>query len=548
MIDLLKEFGEVKENVSLKNYNTYKINGSAKYLISPSDEDNLISLIKCLKDNSISYFIIGNGSNIIIPDEFYDGVIIKLDCLNDVTMNGTTVYAQSGIMMPVLARKTFDNNLAGLEWASSIPGTLGGSIVGNAGAYKEEIFDYIDNVRVLDSNLNIKAIKKEDLKYSYRYSSFKDHKDLIILGATLNLRNGNKEESLEIVNKRMQKRLETQPLEYPSAGSVFRNRENDFAGRIIEEALGFKGKEIGGAKVSEKHANFIINFNNATSKDIKELISLIKEEVKEKDNIDLVIEQEIIEWKEYMTKRKKRIRFKSVLFLLLLGYLVFVFGMYIYKLPVKNIYIKGTSILTDQEIIDAAKLKSYPSIHKYSNRKIAKNIKALELVDDVKIRKNIFGKVTITVNEAKPLFYYRSDDKIVLSNKKMIPNNSKYVGIPILINYVPKKILNDLITYYAELDDDVVKQINEIEYNPDKKEGITLDENRFVLRMNDTNTVYIDSLNIAKLNNYQKIIAALEDGVHGYIYLNSNRDNASFQAYQETPAEEQAEEVENNEG
>ncbi len=239
-----------------------------------------------------------------------------------------------------------------------------------------------------------------------------------------------------------------------------------------------------------------------------------------------------------MKKKKKRLRFKSVLFLLLLGYLIYMLGVYIYKLPVKNIYIKGNNILTDQEIIDAAKLKNYPSIHKYSTKKIKKNIKQLELVDDVKVTKDILGKVIITVTEAKPLFYYRPDNKIYLSNQKVVEDNSKYIGIPILINYVPKKILDDLIKYYAELNDDVIQQINEIEYSPDEKEGITLDENRFIIRMNDTNTVFIDTLNIAKLNNYQRIIAALEDGVHGYIYLNSNRTNASFQAYQPEVVEE----------
>ena len=246
-----------------------------------------------------------------------------------------------------------------------------------------------------------------------------------------------------------------------------------------------------------------------------------------------------------MKKRKKRLRFKSVLFLLLLGYLIFMLGMYIYKLPVKNIYIKGNSILTDQEIIDAAKLKDYPSIHKYTSRKIKKNIEKLELVDKAKVRKNILGKVTITITEAKPLFSYRPDNVVYLSNKKTVSENSKYIGIPILINYVPKKILNDLITYFVELNEDVVKQINELEYNPDEKEGVILDENRFIFRMNDTNTVYIDTLNVAKLNNYQKIIAALEDGVHGYIYMNSNRANASFQAYQTEPIEEEKKENEN---
>ena len=296
MIEVLQEYGLAEANVSLKNYNTYKIAGSARFMVFPNSEEDLINLIKFLKEENISYRVLGNGSNIIIPDDFYDGVIIKLDHLNDIKIDGTNVYAGAGIMLPVLAKKVINEDLAGLEWASSIPGTLGGSIVGNAGAYKEAIFDYIDKVKVLDNDLNVKEISKKDLDYSYRYSSFKEKRDLIILGAYLNLRKGNKEESLQIVNKRMKKRLETQPLDYPSAGSVFRNPDNDFAGRIIEEDIKFKGKVIGGAKVSEKHANFIINFDNATSKDIRDLIFLIKKEVKEKDNIDLVVEQEIIDW------------------------------------------------------------------------------------------------------------------------------------------------------------------------------------------------------------------------------------------------------------
>ena len=188
--------------------------------------------------------------------------------------------------------------MVGLEWACGIPGTLGGSIVGNAGAYKAEIFDHIIKVKVLDTNNNeIKELNKEEIKHSYRYSSFKDNKNLLVLGAYLQLSKGNKEESLDLINRRMKKRMETQPLDYPSAGSVFRNPENDFAGRIIEEDIKFKGKQVGGAKVSDKHANFIINYDNATGSDIRNLISLIKEEVKEKDNIDLIVEQEIIDWK-----------------------------------------------------------------------------------------------------------------------------------------------------------------------------------------------------------------------------------------------------------
>ena len=296
MIEVLKKLGNVLENVSLKNYNTYKIGGNTKYLVEPFDIDSLKKLIKYLKDNKIKYFILGNGSNVILDDLDFEGVIIKLSNLKRIDINNNEVYAEAGIMLPILSRETINHNLQGLEWACAIPGTLGGSIVGNAGAYKECIFDYVTKVDVLDKECNVKTLDKNDITYSYRYTSFKDDKDLIVLGAYLSLNDGNKEELLEVVKRRMQKRMETQPLDYPSAGSVFRNPENDFAGRIIEEDIKFKGKQVGGAKVSEKHANFIINYDNATSKDIKELISLIKKNVKEKDHIELILEQEIINW------------------------------------------------------------------------------------------------------------------------------------------------------------------------------------------------------------------------------------------------------------
>ena len=296
MIEEFSKYGNVEANVSLKNYNTYKINATARFLVEPNDVDGLASLIKYLKDNNINFFIIGNGSNVVLSDGFFDGVVIKLSNLNNIKIDNNIVYAEAGVMLPKLSKETIEHGLAGLEWACAIPGTVGGSVVGNAGAYKECVFDYVFRVTILTEDNEIKEISRDDITYSYRYTSFKDNKNLIILGAYFKLRTGDKAESSEIVSRRMKKRLETQPLDYPSAGSVFRNPDGDFAGRIIEEDLKFKGKTIGGAKVSEKHANFIINFDNATGSDIRSLIDLIKKEVKEKVGIDLIVEQEFIDW------------------------------------------------------------------------------------------------------------------------------------------------------------------------------------------------------------------------------------------------------------
>jgi len=297
MINILKKYGEVITDVSLKSYNTYRIGGLAKYLISPNNVEHLQELVKYLNDNNIKYMVLGNGSNVIFSEKLFDGVIIKLDKLNKIEVEGLFISAEAGIMLPKLVQVAIDNNLKGLEWAQGIPGTVGGSIVGNAGAYKSEICEFLVSITVMDKLGNIKTLTTKGIDFKYRYSSLKDiQKDLIVISAIFGLMPGEKQESLRIINDRRERRLATQPLEYPSAGSVFRNPENDAAGRIIEQEIGFKGKRIGGAEVSQKHANFIINIDNASSNDVKDLIELIHKEVLDKVGIDLIVEQEFINW------------------------------------------------------------------------------------------------------------------------------------------------------------------------------------------------------------------------------------------------------------
>ena len=284
----------ITTNASLKNLNTYKIESSAKYLIHVETLDGLINILKYLRENKIKHFILGAGSNIVI-DNFFDGAVIKLDGLKKISVDKNIVTAEAGAMMASLSSASINHNLTGLEWAINIPGTVGGSIVGNAGAYNKEIFDDLVSIKVLDETLNIKELKKDEVKHSYRHTGLKE-KPWIVLEATFKLENGNKEESLKLIMDRKERRLATQPLDMPSAGSVFRNPENDHAGRLIEEC-GLKGKKIGGAMVSLKHANFIVNTGNATSNDVKNLIKLVHDQVKEKFGVDLVLEQEIIDWK-----------------------------------------------------------------------------------------------------------------------------------------------------------------------------------------------------------------------------------------------------------
>lgn len=285
--------GDVLKKVSLKDYTTYKAGGFADIVI-PDDIDSLITLIKFLKQEKVKYKILGNGSNLIFSDGIYDGVLIKLDNFNKLEFNDNYVTVGAGYSLIKLALRTARMGLSGLEFASGIPGSVGGSIFMNAGAYKMDMGYITTTIKVLDPNLEVKILTNQDLDFHYRYSFLQKAKNYICLEATLLLRNGDVNSILEVINDRKKRRLETQPLEYPSAGSVFRNPNNDYAGRLIE-AIGYKGYRIGDAMVSLKHANFIVNMGNATGSDIKKLILEIKSKVKEKYNIDLKVEQEFVE-------------------------------------------------------------------------------------------------------------------------------------------------------------------------------------------------------------------------------------------------------------
>ncbi len=291
----LDKYGDILFDVSLKNYTSYKIGGLAKTMVLVKDVNNLIDLIKYLDKENIKYFILGTGSNIIIPSKDYDGVIIKLDNLDNLDIKGNKVIVGAGYYLPKLVKQTIEHGLKGLEWALGIPSSVGGAVIGNAGAYLSCTFDFIKSVKILDENYEIKTLLKKDIEYSYRHTMFKNNKKIIILEATLELSRGNYDASMAIIEDRMKRRLESQPLEYPSAGSVFRNPEGLYAGKLIED-LGLKGYIVGDAQISEKHANFIINLGEATGEDIVKLITEIKEKVKERHDLDLILEQEIIKW------------------------------------------------------------------------------------------------------------------------------------------------------------------------------------------------------------------------------------------------------------
>ena len=285
---------EYYEDASLKKYNTYRIDAKCKYLVLPKDKEEFKLLIKYLNEVEFKYIVLGNGSNIILSFDYYDGVVILLNKLNELKINGEIIEVGAGYSLQKLALETSNLGLEGLEFATGIPGLVGASIAMNAGAYNNSLSEVVTSVLVLNKDLEFVTMTNKEMKFSYRDSFFKQNKDYYIVSANINLRQGEKQEILERVSKRRVKRLETQPLDMPSAGSVFRNPEGMHAGALIENC-GLKGFSIGGAQISEKHANFIINTGNATGKEIIQLINRTKEDVKEKYNIELILEQIVIE-------------------------------------------------------------------------------------------------------------------------------------------------------------------------------------------------------------------------------------------------------------
>ena len=228
--------------------------------------------------------------------------------------------------------------------------------------------------------------------------------------------------------------------------------------------------------------------------------------------------------------KKKKLNIKALIILLLAIYLIVMFLYTLFTTKIKNIYITGTNLLTDYEIIEVAGIKDYPAIFKISKKKLEEKISSLELVEDVEVKKTLTGKLTINITEAIPLFYNRNTNKVVLSSSKEVDSNA-YLGIPTLINYVPADTLEDFIEAFKEINPDIIKMINEIEYSPDISEDITIDEYRFLLRMNDTNHVYVNIINMERLNDYEQIFATIGD-LRGTIYLDSyNADNIIFEAF-----------------
>ena len=282
-----------KEDISLKNYNTYRVNTICKFLVFPKTIEELKLILTYIKENNIKYYMLGNGSNIILSMDYYDGVMIKLDNFNSIVYKDNLVTAGAGCSLIKLSLDTIEKGFSGMENLAGIPGAVGASVAMNAGAYNSDISEVLKEVTVLTPDNEVKVMQNSELEFAYRNSFLKRNKKYIVLDATFELTEGNREELKKLVEERKQKRIASQPLDMPNAGSVFRNPEGTYAGALIEEA-NLKGYNVNGAEVSTKHANFIVNKEGAAGKDIIMLIETIQKEIKEKYNIELRLEQIIV--------------------------------------------------------------------------------------------------------------------------------------------------------------------------------------------------------------------------------------------------------------
>ena len=270
----------------------FRVGGPADILVTPVNEEQVVNTLKLCREYNVPYFILGNGSNILVKDGGISGVVIKFNKLNKITTEGNCVTAQSGALLKDVSKAALENNLRGFEFACGIPGSIGGAVFMNAGAYDGEMAHVIKSARVIDENCNIKNLTKEELELGYR-SSIVMKKGYVVIEATVELESVEYASIKDKIDDLTNRRESKQPLEYPSAGSTFKRPEGYFAGKLIQDS-GLKGFSIGGAAVSEKHSGFVINKGGATAKDVLDVIAHVQKTVKENFDVELHTEVRII--------------------------------------------------------------------------------------------------------------------------------------------------------------------------------------------------------------------------------------------------------------
>ena len=299
MAEFRAKLGRVLEEESIKtdevmaSHTTFRIGGPADYYVTPKTAEELAAVIQLCRQEQMPYYVVGNGSNLLVSDKGYRGVIIAMtDSLGACAIEGTTVTAGAGIRLYRLAKQIEEASLTGFEFAAGIPGTLGGALVMNAGAYGSEMKNILTSAKVLDPEGRILTLTAEELDLSYRHSCIPE-KGYIVLEGTFRLSPGEASKIRETMEDLSRRRREKQPLDYPSAGSTFKRPEGNFAGKLIEEA-GLRGFTVGGAQVAEKHCGFVINRNHATAADVRALCREVAARVKADSGIDLEMEVKLL--------------------------------------------------------------------------------------------------------------------------------------------------------------------------------------------------------------------------------------------------------------
>jgi len=313
--EIKKELPEIQKNVSLKEYTTFKIGGPAKYFFVAKSKEDLIKALEISKKFKLPIFLLGGGSNILVSDKGFNGLVVKQQILG-IEINENKINVGAGVMLPKLVNALLKNNFTGFEWASGVPGTIGGAVYGNAQAFGTRTSDAVDSVEALNvETLKFQRFSKEQCGFSLKNSIFKKTKKFIVTSVVFKLEKGDEKEIKERIHGFAKHRKNNHPTTFPSAGSVFVNPEIEIknkkllekypelnelnkigvipSGYFIEKS-GLKGKKIGGAQISEKHANFIINLGNAKAKDVLALINLARKKVKENFNVNLETEVQFI--------------------------------------------------------------------------------------------------------------------------------------------------------------------------------------------------------------------------------------------------------------
>lgn len=305
---------KIRKNVSLKNYSTYKIGGPAKYFFVAKNKDGLIKALKISKKLKVPCFVLGGGSNILFSDKGFQGLVIKVENKGIKLLNNNTILAGAGVELSKAVWLSAKRSLKGIEWAGGLPGTLGGAVRGNAGAFGGEIKDSILKVEALDKNFNFKKLSNKQCQFSYRSSIFKK-RNWTVLSATIKLKKGDKKNIQSVSQSRIKYRKERHPWEYPNAGSIFKNCAlSEFSPKLKKSLLGvvkndpfpiiptayliaesgLKGVKFGKAQISEKHPNFIVNLGGAKAQDVLKLIDLVKQKIKKIYNIKLKTEVQFV--------------------------------------------------------------------------------------------------------------------------------------------------------------------------------------------------------------------------------------------------------------